>query len=484
MTTELGFGKRSRTSVATLVGATALLWATGDANAQEFLKDRRYQEGIGIRAGDFELHPGIAGEVGYDSNWFMRSNKTGTTIANGEPNVPVIQAGLFRLTPSLTLQTLGPQRKEGDTGAVEQPKIAFRAGLSATYREFLGPQEVRDQRNLSANATARLDILPNHPWGFAIYGGYDRAIQANTGPSNPDNSFNRSTLSGGAEVIAIPGGGTLDWRVGYQLQAILFEDTNGVGFNNLTHDVYTKGRWKFRPRTALLYDGTLRFITYTQPERSSSTQLNDSTPVRTRIGMNGLVTPRLNLLGMIGWGSSFYRPGSAPSTKQFDSIIAQAEAKIFLTANPNAQEENANVSLTLSSLALGYVRDFQNSYLGNYYGTDRGYAKIAYMFAGRLLLSLEGGVAAISYPQIFLPGGTPAPAPAPADGFTDLRADGTFFGEYRFTNTFGLNTTLRYTANISNTQLPVSGGATGAPASLYDMNYRRFEAFLGARWFL
>jgi hypothetical protein len=481
--TELGFGKRSRTCIATLVGATALLWAAGDANAQEFLKDRRYQEGIGIRAGDFEFHPGIAGEVGYDSNWFMRSNKTGPTIANGEPTVPVIQAGLFRLTPSLTLQTLGQQRKEGDTSAAEQPKIAFRAGLSATYREFIGPQEVRDQRNLSANATARLDILPNHPWGFAIYGGYDRAIQPNTALSNPDNSFNRSTLNGGAEIIAIPGGGTLDWRAGYQLQAILFEDTNGVGFNNLTHDVYTKGRWKFRPRTAFLYDGTLRFITYTQPERSATTLLNDSTPVRARLGLNGLVTSRLALLGMVGWGSSFYRPGSANSTRQFDSVIAQAEAKFFLTANPTAPEENASVSLTLSSLALGYVRDFQNSYLGNYYGSDRGYAKIAYMFAGRLLLSLEGGVAAINYPQIFFPGGAPAPAPAPPNGFTDLRADGTFFGEYRFTNTFGINTTLRYTANISDTQLPLAG-ATGTTAQVYDMNYRRFEAFLGARWFL
>jgi hypothetical protein len=390
-----------------------------------------------------------------------------------------VQAGLFRLTPSLTLQTLGPQRKEGDSGEVEQPKLAFRAGLSATYREFIGPQEVRDQRNLSANATARLDILPNRPWGFAIYGAYDRAIQPNTALNNPDNSFNRSTIMGGAEIIAIPGGGTLDWRAGYSIQGILFEDTNGVGFDNLTHDVYTKGRWKFRPRTAMLYDGSLRFVSYTHPDRATTTKLNDSTPVRARLGMNGLVTPRLALLGMVGWGASFYRPGAAASTRQFDSLIAQAEAKFFLSANPVAPEENAQVSLTLSSIAIGYVRDFQNSYLGNYYGTDRGYAKLAYMFAGRALLSLEGGVASIRYPDIFFTDSTFAHA-----GFSDIRADGTFFGEYRFTNTFGINTTLRYTANFSDTQLPLAGAAAGAPASVYDMNYRRFEAFLGARWFL
>jgi hypothetical protein len=444
------------------------------------LRDRRYQEGIGIRAGDFELHPGLAGEVGYDSNWFLRSNKTGANVANGEPNAPIVQAGLFRITPSLTLSTLGAQRKEGDTGAAEQPKLALRAGIAATYREFIGPQEVRDQRNLSGNANVRLDILPNRPWGFAIYGTYDRTIQPNTALNTPDLSFNRDTVQGGAEIIAIPGGGTLDWRVGYALQAVLFEDTNGKAFDNLTHDVYTKGRWKFRPRTALLYDGALRYVNYTHGERSTTTTLNDSTPVRTRIGLNGLVTSRLALLGMVGWGSSFYRPGAAPFVKQYDSVIGQAEAKFFLTANPTAPEENAAVSLSISSIALGYTRDFQNSYLGNYYASDRGYAKLSYMFAGRALLSLEGGVGAITYPEVFFNTGAPA-----HDGFTDIRADGTFFGEYRFTNTFGVNTTFRYTANFSDTQLPLTPGTAGAIAGqVYDMNWRRFEAFLGARWFL
>jgi hypothetical protein len=302
-------------------------------------------------------------------------------------------------------------------------------------------------------------------------------IQPNTS-GDPDRSFNRDDVGGGAEIITQPGGGTLDWRWGYHIRAALFEQTEGVGFNNITHEAYTKGRWKFRPRTALLYDGSARWRSFTQAERTLNL-LHDSTPIRSRLGLNGLVTPRFAFLGMVGWGATFNRPGNNPTVRQYDSVIGQVEFKFFLTANPAAPEDS-NVSLSISSLALGYNRDFQAAYLGDYYGSDRGYLKMSYFFAGRALVSLEGGVGAIEYPDIFFQNGAPAHS-----AFTDIRADGTLFGEYRFTNTFGINTTLRYTQNFSNTQLPlaaiVPGGAAG---QVYDMNWRRFEAFLGARWFL
>jgi hypothetical protein len=124
------------------------------------------------------------------------------------------------------------------------------------------------------------------------------------------------------------------------------------------------------------------------------------------------------------------------------------------------------------------VRDFQNSYLGDFYGTDRGYAKISYFFAGRALLSLEGGIGAIEYPTLLNPDGVTKRH----DPFTDIRADATAFGEYRFSDTFGVNATVRYSQNFSNQQLPVVG--VGAAGGLYDMSWQRVEAFIGARWFM
>jgi hypothetical protein len=363
--------------------------------------------------------------------------------------------------------------------------------VSATYREFLGNQELRDQRNVSGHADMRLDILPSQPWGAALFGNYDRTIQP-TSFSDPNLSFNRDDLGLGGELIAQPSGGTLDWRVGYQIHAALFESTSGAPFDNLTHELSTRGRWKFRPRTALLYDATARFLGYSQANRSS-TLLHDSTPVRARIGLNGLITPRFAALGMVGWGSSFYRPGSDPTVRQYDSVIGQAELKFFPGSNPDAGDLQ-NASLMLSSIAVGYVRDFQNSYLGDFYGSDRGYAKVAYFFAGRALVSMEGSVGAVEYPTIFYnaPGGGGGPTTCTSttaancahDPFTDLRADAILFAEYRFVDSLGVNATFNYTQNFSSQQLPVGAvaGAPGGAAQVYDMSWKRLQAFLGVRW--
>ena len=202
---------------------------------------------------------------------------------------------------------------------------------------------------------------------------------------------------------------------------------------------------------------------------------------RARIGLNGLVTDRFAILGLVGWGASFYDTSQNANQPQYDSVIGQAELKWFLSASPGIAQA-ADVGLALSSIAVGYNRDFQNSYLGGFYGSDRGYLRLNYFFAGRALLSIEGGAGAIEYPNMYWGDGTERHT-----GFTDVRVDGTAFGEYRFTDSFALNATVRYSTNISNAQVPyLEPGAGAAPttAQQYDMSWSRLEAFLGVRWFL
>jgi opacity protein-like surface antigen len=480
----------TRGLAASVVVAVLLVPGMASAQAQyvsqpdspEWLKDRRYNEGIGIRTGDLELHPGIAAEAGYDSNYLLRS--TTENVSNGPPGAPVIPALEFRITPSLYLSTLGVQRREGDSGGTSP--LAFRAGFNLTYRELVGlssdssapNNDISGQRNASGAADARLDILPERPVGGAVFASYARAILPNTVNANPDVSFNQDVVGGGAEIAVQPGSGTLDWHVGYQLHATIFEEAAGKPYDNIAHEVYTRGRWKFRPRTAFVYDATLRFISYENSDLAVPVPLDTSTPVRARIGLDGLVTDRFALLAMVGWGASFYDT-TLPKQPQFDSVIAQAELRWFLSASPGVASVT-DVGLALSSIALGYTRDFQNSYLGSYYTQDRGYLKFYYLFAGRATITLEGGVAAIEYPTLFWADSTER-----NPSFTDLRADATLFGEYRFTDTFGLNATFRYSSNVSKTLLDVSEPAAGtAPPAKYAMQWQRFEAYLGLRWFM
>jgi len=237
-----------------------------------------------------------------------------------------------------------------------------------------------------------------------------------------------------------------------------------------------RGRWKFRPRTALIYDATVRFIDYGSETNTVTVPLANSTPIRARLGIEGLLTERFALLAMAGWGASFY--SASANLPQFDSIIAQAELKWFLSASPGVAKAT-ELGLALSSIAVGYTRDFQNSYFGSYYTQDRGYLKFYYLFAGRAVVSLEGGVAAIEYPTLFWADGNQRHS-----SFSDLRADATLFTEYRFTDTFGLNATLRYSANVSKTLIPIAENPAPGTDNNYAMQWNRFEAYIGVRWFM
>ena len=119
----------------------------------------------------------------------------------------------------------------------------------------------------------------------------------------------------------------------------------------------------------------------------------------------------------------------------------------------------------MSSLAAGFTRDFADAYIGTYEEINRGYLKFSYMFAGRFLLIVDGGVAAVVYPPIESLG---------TDSFTTIRIDPSVFGEYRFFDFFGVNATVRYDTNI--TDQTVSSGDTNE-----QLQWQRFQAYLGAR---
>ena len=201
-------------SLACTAIAGSLLLAPKVASAQAWLKDRKIAEGAGIRAGDLEIHPGIGGEIGYDSNWFLRTHKEDPRFVNGGPQNPPVEGGIIRITPSVTIGTLTGQRLQEGSTTAPPSAFAFNAGVAATYREFIGKQELRDQRNISGNAFARVDINQNRPIGFGVFATYSRLIQPSV-VADPNLSFNRSDVGAGAEIIAIPGGGTLDLRAGY-----------------------------------------------------------------------------------------------------------------------------------------------------------------------------------------------------------------------------------------------------------------------------
>jgi hypothetical protein len=427
-------------------------YATGaSAQDQVWLKDRRYGEGAGIRAGDFELHPGIGGEFGYDSNYFLRDSS--------EAPIDTLR---LRITPSFSVSTTGAERREGDGGAPEPPKIGFRAAVAGTYSEFIATKSANSdvlskQRNIAGVGTVQIRILPGRPFGGDVYADVLRSVQ----PANdPTFNYNRFSARFGGGVTWAPGGGMFDWRLGYEYGLIYFEDRAFRGLSNDTHSLNTRGRWRFLPRTAVLYDGSVSFLRYNQGP--SGAQLN-SNPVRARLGLNGLITRQLALLAMGGWASSFY---SGPNAQQYDGPIAQAELKWFIT--PGTGNELIGGPLPISTAALGYSHEFFNSYLGDFMVRDRFYLTLSHLFGGRFLLVVDGSYSPIRYAPLYDESRVQT-----YPGFTAPRVEASLFGEYRLSDSFGVNATLRYSANI-----------TDEAPSRDRVGWNRYEAFLGVRWFL
>jgi hypothetical protein len=466
--------------------------AHAQSQAQPWLGDRRLQGGMGIRAGDLELHPGIAGEVGYDTNFFQGSGEVtpsgtaalippefrpvlpdGTSFgANGTFYEPTVGTFRFRVTPSLTLKTLGQQRTDGDDADALPPKVHLDASLSASYNELLATDsqyadDVADNRFIDGDLRVVVDILPQRPWGVGLTGQYNRSVQPVNDPAAPPG-FERSTFRAGAALKWRPGGGLLEWSLGYDLTYVLFEDEVFSTFTSVANTFALRGRWLFLPRTALLYAGDYGVIDYPDGGRIKP----QGSPLSSQVGVNGLFTNNLGALVMVGWKTLFFDRDS-----EFDSVIGSAELTWYPLPNPDLAPDQAGVGL--SSVSVGYRRDARPSYIGNYVQIDSAYAKASYFFGGSMLVTLDGSFDHLRRPESFFSNGT-----RQTGAFAENRVTVTGFAEYRTSDTFGINTTLRYSSAITDQRIPVDNDPSMLVLPYDEFAFDRFEAWLGVRWFL
>ncbi|MEO7037263.1 MAG: hypothetical protein ABI548_25130 [Polyangiaceae bacterium] len=454
------------------IAAIALLGAVSlEAHAQQpWLADRQYGEGIGVRVGNLEFHPGIAGEVGYDSNYYLRA-----------PSEDPIAVYRFRVTPSASLSTLGPQRR--NAGAAP-PTLIFRTDFYAALNAIVAADskhssEVSNQGvNADFGYNLSLNLFPAARFGEDAYFNFVRVVQPSNATDAAD-AFNRDTMRYGGGVTWRPGGGLFDWRLGYEGTYNYFEKDAFSELNNYTNAATMRGRWRFLPRTAVLYDGSYTWVTYPHTESTSVGTQNDGQIMRSRIGLNGLITNRFAALAMVGWAGTFYDAKAKATPQEFDSLTAQAELKWFISA-PQETLNAASAPAGLSTAAIGYLRDVNNSYLGNFYRTDRGYANVSYLLGGVFIASLTAGLSNLAFPTSYFPGGKPQ---QPA--FSEQRFDASLFTEYRLSNSFGLNTTVNYVQNITDVKVhsdPTNLNGPNAPGDA--LAYSQWQVFLGARYFL
>jgi hypothetical protein len=476
-----------------LIAALGLAYASHSATtyAQAFLSDPRLVEGRGVKAGDFELHPGIAAEGGYDSNYFQRSGEI--TQPPGRPgqdgrdlmvNEPVIDAWRLRITPSFSFASRGG--RAGEEGGGPVPALTLNGRLAASYNALFAADsenasQVSGQDNVSGTAGLALGIFPGRTWGGDLSADYNRIIEASNDPDT-NNAYKRDIVRGGAGIMWRPGGGLFSWRLGYQATATLFETGDFSNLNNLRHSFQLAGSWKFLPRTALLYRGNISWLDYT--DSRAPTTLGGGQTFDTQIGINGLISNYFGVLGMIGWAGSFYEP-QVGAPQNYDSVVGQAQLTWYPSPQRNLPQGESPVGL--SAVAIGYTRNFGASYLGTYFQRDRGYLNTTYFFGQRFVLNVSGGLSHITRPASFFEIVPPATEPAvQSPGSEENRVDATAFLEYRISGTVGINTTFRYDTMLEHHVYAFAPppSPAGMPPGGDDLYFHRYQVYLGVRWFL
>lgn len=435
--------------------------ATYLPDCQVWLQDRSMLEGRGIRTGSFELHPAVGLDFGYDSNVFYASS-----------SVPGAQQSALRLrvTPAFYVSSIGQQRSaNSDSPTTALPTVNFRGGAGLVYHEWIGlsgtgTRDVSTLRNLGAQASLRFDFFPQRTWQFGLGVDFVRMIQPGASDDIPggrtlsQNTFDRNSILGNLEIAYAPGRGVFELRFGYNGSFNIFD--NLTYNSSMFHQGFARMRWRFLPKTALVWDGAVGSMSYLDAS-GAGTGLFSSTPMVTRFGLTGLLTNRISLLVLAGYHGTFYDRGD-----NADTVIGQAELQWLIDPR--------------SRLRGGFLRDVQPSLFGNYFVRNRGYLNYSQSFSGRFLISADAGVGYNQYGYLATSTGARFPGVTGADGadgsFDAVRVDGTLFAEYRFSDVFGINATARGEALLSGVRFPSRGASTGQP-----IDWTRFDAYLGVR---
>lgn len=441
-----------------LVMSTVSALAPQGASAQLWLADRRTAQGRGIRAGDFEIHPGLGAEIGYDSNV---TNASGAATGPTGPIADVISSAVLRVTPHVYLTTLtGERTQEGG----DAPAIIFSGGLNASYYHWFGTSGTAD--NVEGDLNAHLDINHGKPVALVLDERFTRTVRPyadSLSGTTPD--YGRNTNAVGAQGIFTTTGGVLSGRLGYTFVYDFFDYNQFAYANNFDHQFLVAGSYRFLPRTAIVYDFNADYMSYQPAGSAPSALLSNGFRLATRIGLNGAFTSRLSASAMIGYAAGFYEN---MLSSDYESLVAQVEARWQISDG--------------ARLALGYDRNFYPAFIGNFVRRDRGYANFQLLVSGQFLLGLEVAVGLLDFGTPLAPGGAPL---GMTTGGNPARSDvilvGSVFAEYRFTDWFGLNATLRYTGDFTDWQFTSAGGTLGTIAP---GRYNKFEAYFGARIFL
>lgn len=324
-----------RRSVVGLAALAALVVGVDRAEAQA--------NKLGFRVGEkSKLHTGLDVSALYDSNIRRREDDPNTAAIDESANADDVRL-IFR--PSLKLEVPGRS-------------VAFGLGLGATISQFLGTSAANPDTQfgfdgsvyfrLGSNKSVVSFVLENTPM-------LTPTILPELGTIGADEVlFPAFTDAGRAYLTLRPGGGALEFDVGYENMFVIFDRGQGVGSpdDGFTHKAFIESRLKFLPKTALIFYADFGAFDPANPNRNANTL--GANPFTAQIGLIGQITRSLSAEVRAGYAETLvWALDGAGEPDRFGSTAPTNQRTVVGLASLTWQ------IISTAQLAATYQRDLQ-----------------------------------------------------------------------------------------------------------------------------
>ncbi|MFO0574012.1 MAG: hypothetical protein U1A78_08445 [Polyangia bacterium] len=307
-----------------------------------------WREGPGFKVlrDGLVLHPGIAADLGYDSNVLMQAQS--------------VAAGVFRLRAHLDLATLPPQRLDEDS----RPFLKFRLGAALEYRQYFSSDpRIGAAQQLNAESSADLRIKEGDPLSLQIYNQFLVTSDARNLEIANYNSFaprvyDRIGLVGSFR----PGLGPLEIGLAESLHFDYFVPEATAYGRSLGNDLSLFGALRVLPQTVVRLELRSSYVQYL----SDLSAVPRSAPLRILGGVQTLLLPWLGASVYLGYGNSLHHGYSADTVKLLtknnisaSEFVGGIEARLLLVRQ--------------MQLRAGWARDFFDSIYASFFRDDHLY---------------------------------------------------------------------------------------------------------------
>lgn len=300
--------------------------------------------------GGWKLSPSLRLATSYNSNVYRASeDETASAVADA----PVVG-----IEPAIAIKSPRERVFLLDLDGGLRWDQYFNIGDDASF-------DVGDQSGLSAFGNINATINPEGSLSLRL----DESIVRSNEPSpyTSDDSYNWITNELGGVVGIRPGAGVLSFDLGYHWKLYAFDTPRLESLNRDVHRFDLDINWKFLPKTSLLARADYRLVRWKESVRTAARDdgsfpaliNNDNTPLRVQGGLSGLLTERLSVQALAGYGASMHDAGETFSGVIGSFALAYAFGRLDLN----------------NSVSSGYRRDFGDASVGNYFASHQVYLK-------------------------------------------------------------------------------------------------------------